>query len=123
MATNEPTKDDLNEIFGSSDEDWSDDKGWETEDGSSLSWDFKVNKRIAGVYTGNRMVTTKFGDRAIYTIETPNHTRVDVWETAMLKRAFEKTNVGQRVRIEYLGKEQTEKGQQVNTFKFQRETL
>jgi hypothetical protein len=125
--TAEPTKKDLNDAFGTTDEDWGKDEDkWETDDGNSPSWDFKtigIGAKISGAYIGSHPAKTKFGDRTVYTLEQSNHERIDIWGTAMLVRAFEKTTIGQRVRIEYKGKEQTDKGQQINTFKFQREKL
>lgn len=118
----EVTKEELNEIFGVDEkEDWSKDEDeWETSSGQGLNWDFKTQKRIKGVYMSKRVVSTKYGEREIYQIETPTHSLVDIWETAMLKREFMNTMEGTEVRIEYMGKEQTDKGQQVNMFKFQR---
>jgi hypothetical protein len=116
----EPSKQDINDALGSSNADWTKDDEWETSSGQSASWDFRKDKTIRGVYVGKHNASSKFGERELYTLEDKDGNKTDVWQTAVLKREFDNTPIGTEVRIQYQGKQQTDKGQQVNTFLFQR---
>lgn len=120
---NEPTKQEINEALGASNADWTKDDEWETSSGKNNSWNFREDKQIRGVYVGKHTATTKFGERELYTLETKSGEKIDIWQTAMLKREFNSTPIGTEVRIQYQGKEQTDKGQQVNVFLFQRRKI
>jgi len=83
------------------------------------SWNFKENKTIEGVFTGSHEAETKFGMRVIFDVETPEHKKMSIWETAQIKRFFNSIKVGAEFRIIYEGKKPTKNGQMVNSFKFQ----
>ena len=101
---------DVNEAFG-------EDKKWKKmnlEQGNS--WNFREDKVLVGVYTGSHTAETKFGVRTIWDIQKLDGTLMSVWETAMLKRAFDQIPVGTELRITFLGKVPGQKGNSVNTF-------
>lgn len=99
-------------LVGGGDKKW---KDWTSGD----SWNFKEDKVIIGAYKGSHPVTTKYGTRNVYQVETQDHKQKDVWETAQIKRFFESIQIGTELRIEYTGKVEGKNGQMVNQFKFQ----
>jgi hypothetical protein len=73
-------------------------------------WEKKVGESLEGLYVNKRIVTTESGDSTLYTIETKNGKRVDLWGTKIIDDFFKNMVIGTDVQIKYLGKEKTEKG-------------
>jgi hypothetical protein len=96
------------------------DKKWKDANmGGGDTWKFQEEKVIEGVLVGQHTAVTKFGERSVYDVETPDHKKMSIWETAQIKRFFSGIEVGQEFKITYEGKKPTKNGQMVNSFKFQ----
>ena len=85
----------------------------------------KEGASVTGLYTGKRSVTTKIGPANLYTIEQPDHTKIDLWSCKILDDFFGAITVGTEVDIKYLGKKKTEGGKTFHSWdlKYDKDTM
>jgi len=84
--------------------------GGDKTDKADETWDFRQTKEVSGKYLNSKEVTIKKGFSAgktkkVYTLQKPDGKTIAVWGTAFLDNRFEKIEVGDEVKIIYLGKE------------------
>ena len=90
--------------------------------GELVHWD--EPKAIEGIYLDRTETETDLGVNVRYTIETDDGTLLSFFETKAIKDKFAKISIGQRVRIEYTGKQsRTKKGTHFKEFRVFAEEL
>ena len=82
-------------------------EGWQKVE-IAPTWDFEKNKTIEGAFVG---VEENVGpnNSKMYTIETVNGDKLGVWGNAVLDTRMKNLEIGEEVKIEYLGKEESQK--------------
>jgi hypothetical protein len=85
------------------------------------AWNFKENKSTSGVYIEKR---TNLGPKqsTMYILEQPDGTLVGVWEATALKSKFESVQIGDEVKIEYLGMAKSKGGNNYHNFELFKRT-
>ncbi len=74
----------------------------------SPTHDFKENKELVGVFMSKEEDVGPNGSN-IYNFENEKGERVAVWGNAILDSRFKTLTIGEKVKIEYLGKAKSEK--------------
>jgi hypothetical protein len=105
----------IDEVLGTKPDDWSDKDGeWKEATNSEFEdwdWDDPKNKVLIGLYT--EMKTGVGANNSnVYIIEMKDESgrTVNVWGSTVLNTKFEKVQVGEEVRIEYMGEVENKKG-------------
>lgn len=72
------------------------------------TWDFEEKKELVGVFVSKE---EKVGpnESNLYTFELPDHSNIGVWGNTVLDIRLKNLKFGEEVKIEYLGKETSEK--------------
>ena len=78
-------------------------------------WDFSKSKSVSGVYTEKR---TNLGPKngTLYILEQPDGSLVGIWEKTALKTKFDSINIGDEVKIEYIGVAKSKNGNNYHNF-------
>ena len=79
-------------------------------------WEHEKDKTVEGVYIGKREGVGPYGPWTLYQLEKADHSIVSVKNKAQIKAAFAQIPEGSLVRITFLGKGVTKKGQPINNF-------
>lgn len=81
--------------------------GW-TKVEIAPTWDFENQKEIEGAFVG---VEENVGpnNSKMYTLELADGSKVGVWGNAVLDTRFKNLLEGEEVKVEYLGKKESEK--------------
>ena len=84
-----------------------DSESWQKVENSEV-WDFEKNPELTGAYV---LREENIGPNAsnLYHIELENGKRISVWGNTILDNRFELVNIGEEVKIIYLGMEKSEK--------------
>jgi hypothetical protein len=92
--------------------------GWktkETSDAEAVNWD--ETDEVEGVLDGERTVSTKYGDKSIYTFRgVDGGEDFDVWGAAQLDRQLNDVEFGTRVKIKHLGLKRGKGGNRYHDF-------
>ncbi len=87
------------------------------------AWNSQENEKFVkgavlhGVITGSKNVATQYGERKLFFIEEEKtHKSWGVWLTAQLESVMGNFPIGTELKITYLGKEKTPKGQYAHRF-------
>lgn len=94
------------------------DAGWEKVGGGAQAeaWDFKNgNKTVTGVYVEKR---TNLGPKqsTMYILEQPDGSLVGVWGSVAINTKFDNVQVGDEVKIDYLGLTKSKSGNSYHNF-------
>lgn len=82
-------------------------------------WEYDKDKVIEGVYTGKKEGIGPYGPWVLYQLEKTDHSIVSIKNKAQIKSAFSQIEPGTLVRITFLGKGTTKKGQPINNFQIE----
>ncbi len=102
-----------------------DSQGWETVGGGERAeeWKYKeakgADKTVTGVYVEKRTNLGKYNS-TLHVLRKADDSLVGVWGSTALENKFDTTQIGNEVRIEYLGMVKSKDGNDYHDFKFEK---
>ena len=84
--------------------------------GGSTVHDFELEPTLIGVYRGSDEVDTKNGVSTIHRFLDDRYEQKDCWGSLDLDRKLAKVEKGARVRVQFLGRQETSSGNQMKMF-------
>ena len=91
---------------------------WE-EIGIDPAWNYKEEKELSGVYE-SREENVGPHNSVLYHIRKEDGSTIGVWDNTVLSDKFAKLNIGDEIKISYLGMSESEAGRQYHDFKITR---
>lgn len=82
-------------------------------------WDWNTQKSVEGSYQGNETKMGKFGEYTLYFLKTDKGEVISVKAKAQIKNFFQSVAPGTYVKITFMGKGVSSKGNPVNNFQFE----
>lgn len=93
-------------------------KKWVAERNDTHDWE--KDKVLEGVFMQKRIVATQNGDSNMYTVDKGGGKLIDVWGKTMLDDFFKNMQIGTTIKVTYLGKEKSKKGNRTyHNFEFE----
>lgn len=86
------------------------------EVGRVPTWDFKESKELTGTYIAKEE-GVGLKDTNLFKIQKEDGSVVGVWGNTMINDTFQKIQIGDEVRIVYLGMEESKNGRSYHSFK------
>lgn len=88
---------------------------WE-EIGVPPTWGYKEEKELSGVYVSKEEGVGPHGS-VVYHIKKADGSDIGVWDNTVLSDKFAKLNIGDEIKITYLGMLESDAGRQYHGFK------
>lgn len=86
------------------------------EVGTGPTWDFKEEKELMGTYVSKEEGVGQ-NNSNLYNIKKADGSVIGVWGNTMLDDKFKKIQVGESIKIVYLGMEKSKAGKQYHNYK------
>lgn len=87
------------------------------EVGAGDTWDFKEVKELVGTYI-SKQENVGLKNSNLYTVKKSDGKTIGVWGNTMLDEKFKNIQIGDDVKIVYLGEETSKSGNKYHNFKF-----